>query len=73
MLLISSHYTIQKTLFCYYFPISLIQQVSELQASLHTAQERISMLEHSSAAMAKDLLHKADIIKHYCMAGGKSG
>ncbi len=35
-------------------------------------QQRLQMLEHSSAAMADDLLNKSKLIQHYCMEG-KSG
>jgi hypothetical protein len=31
------------------------------------------MLEHSSSAMAEDLINKSKLIQHYCMEGKASG
>ena len=51
----------------------LLDKISVLQEEKMTMEERLQMLEHSSAAMADDLLKKAALIQYYCMEGRSKG
>ena len=42
-----------------------------MQEEKWTIEQKLSMLEASSSAMADDLVRKSDIILHYCMEAGK--
>ena len=45
----------------------LLDKINSLQESRLTLEEKVQMLEHSSAAMADELLKKCAIIQYYCM------
>ena len=47
---------------------ALLGKISRLQNEREVSLEKISMLEHSSAAMADDLVKKSAIIQFYAMA-----
>jgi len=51
----------------------LLDKIGSLQEDRLVMEEKIHMLEHSSAAMAEDLMRKTTLIQYYCMDGGKSG
>ena len=44
-------------------------RVAALQTANWQRDERIAHLEQGSAAMAQDVMSKAAIIQHYCVAG----
>ena len=47
--------------------VLLLDKINSLQESRLTLEEKVHMLEHSSAAMADELLKKSAIIQYYCM------
>ena len=49
----------------------LLNKVASIQEEKWAMEQRLSMLEASSSAMADDLVQKSDIILHYCMEAGK--
>ena len=49
----------------------LLNKIASMQEEKWTMEQKLSMLEASSAAMADDLVLKSDIILHYCMDSGK--
>ena len=49
----------------------LLNKIASMQEEKWTMEQKLSMLEASSAAMADDLVLKSDIILHYCMDAGK--
>lgn len=48
---------------------ALLNKIGSLQEANSLLQQRVQMLEHSSGAMAEDLLRKSRIIQFYCMEG----
>lgn len=48
---------------------ALLLKISHLQEDKESLTQKVQMLEHSSAAMADDILRKSDLILHYCMEG----
>lgn len=51
----------------------LMARLAIAQEQKWTLEERLSMLENSSSAMADDLVRKTALIQHYCMEKGDSG
>jgi len=51
----------------------LMARLAIAQEQKWTLEERLSMLETSSSAMADDLVRKTALIQHYCMEKGDSG
>ena len=49
----------------------LLNKIASMQEEKWAMEQKLSMLEASSSAMAEDLMKKSDIILHYCMEGGK--
>ena len=49
----------------------LLNKIASIQEEKWTIEQKLSMLEASSSAMADDLVRKSDIILHYCMDAGK--
>ena len=49
----------------------LLNKIASMQEEKWTMEQKLSMLEASSSAMADDLVRKSDIILHYCMEAGK--
>ena len=49
----------------------LLNKIGSMQEEKWTIEQKLSMLEASSSAMADDLVGKSDIIMHYCMEAGK--
>ena len=49
----------------------LLNKIASMQEEKWAIEQKLSMLEASSAAMADDLVSKSDIILHYCMEAGK--
>ena len=47
----------------------LLDKISTLQEEKWSMQQKLQMLEHSSAAMADDLMKKSNLITFYCMEG----
>ena len=47
----------------------LLDKISNLQEEKWSMQQKLQMLEHSSAAMADDLMKKSNLITFYCMEG----
>jgi hypothetical protein len=49
----------------------LLNKIALMQEEKWAIEQKLSMLEASSSAMADDLVGKSDIILHYCMEAGK--
>ena len=49
----------------------LLNKIGSMQEEKWAIEQKLSMLEASSSAMADDLVRKSDIIMHYCMEAGK--
>ena len=49
----------------------LLNKVASIQEDKWAMEQKLSILEASSSAMADDLVQKSDIILHYCMEAGK--
>ena len=49
----------------------LLNKIASMQEEKWAIEQKLSMLEASSSAMADDLVGKSDIILHYCMEAGK--